>query len=64
MLIGDILKLSRKISGIGDRNYLKKYDLIIVGSDQLWNDKITGGYDPMYWGAFNNPKQNNRYKYQ
>lgn len=58
VLIGDILKLSRKISGIGDRNYLKKYDLIIVGSDQLWNDKITGGYDPMYWGAFNNPKQN------
>ncbi len=28
------------------------YDLIIAGSDQIWNRKLTGGTDPLYWGAF------------
>lgn len=27
-----------------------QYDLIIVGSDQVWNTDITHGYDPYYWG--------------
>lgn len=27
------------------------YDLILVGSDQLWNLKITGGFDDWYWGV-------------
>lgn len=26
------------------------YDAVLVGSDQLWNPKLTGGFDKMYWG--------------
>lgn len=28
------------------------YDLIIVGSDQVWNTNITRGFDNLYWGEF------------
>ncbi len=28
------------------------YDMIIVGSDQVWSPVITGGPDPVYWGAY------------
>lgn len=28
------------------------YNLIIVGSDQVWSPVITGGPDPVYWGAY------------
>lgn len=28
------------------------YDLLIVGSDQVWNPLITGGIDGMYWGEY------------
>lgn len=31
---------------------LEGYDVILIGSDQLWNKKITGGIDPVYWGDF------------
>lgn len=30
---------------------LNNLDGIIVGSDQVWNRKITKGYDPVYWGS-------------
>lgn len=26
------------------------YDIIIIGSDQVWNTKLTHGFDPYYWG--------------
>src|SRR5690554_1267519 len=29
------------------------YDIIVVGSDQVWNTKITKGFNPMFWGLFN-----------
>lgn len=29
---------------------LKKYDAIVCGSDQIWNPKITGGFNPAYFG--------------
>lgn len=29
-----------------------QFDLIIVGSDQVWNFKLTGGFDSYYWGKF------------
>jgi hypothetical protein len=32
------------------------YDVIIVGSDQVWNPQLTNGYDPFYWGSFGRPK--------
>lgn len=28
------------------------YDLILVGSDQVWNYKLTYGFDKFYWGQF------------
>lgn len=28
------------------------FDIIIIGSDQVWNKKITMGYDNYYWGNF------------
>lgn len=31
------------------------YDLILIGSDQVWNTIITKGFDPYYWGTFEKP---------
>lgn len=31
---------------------LMSYDVIIIGSDQVWNTSLTKGYDKMYWGNF------------
>lgn len=31
------------------------FDLIFVGSDQVWNFKLTYGFDPYYWGDFPRP---------
>lgn len=28
------------------------YDRILIGSDQLWNKKLTNGIDQVYWGNF------------
>lgn len=33
------------------------YDCIIIGSDQVWNTKLTNGYDNYYWGNFEKPKK-------
>jgi hypothetical protein len=33
------------------------YDLILIGSDQVWNTSITDGFDPYYWGTFEKPKR-------
>ena len=33
------------------------FDLIIVGSDQVWNYNLTGGFDSFYWGDFEKPKK-------
>lgn len=32
---------------------LNSYNLIIIGSDQVWNTNLTNGFDNMYWGNFN-----------
>lgn len=29
---------------------IKDYDLMLIGSDQVWNPNFTGGLDPIYWG--------------
>lgn len=31
------------------------FDLILIGSDQVWNPSITNGFDVYYWGQFNRP---------
>ena len=33
----------------------KLYDFIIIGSDQVWNFKLTKGFDIYYWGLFEHP---------
>lgn len=32
------------------------YDIIIIGSDQVWNYNLTGGFDNYYWGEFKHPE--------
>jgi len=29
---------------------LRSFDLVIIGSDQVWNTGYTKGFDPLYWG--------------
>lgn len=29
-----------------------KYDIYVIGSDQVWNKNLTKGGDPIYWGNF------------
>ena len=43
------LPLSRPVSGI---ETLPNYDAYVVGSDQVWSTKFTGGLDKLYWGQF------------
>ncbi len=31
---------------------LKGYDALLIGSDQVWSPSLTGGFDPVYTGAF------------
>lgn len=33
-------------------NIPSNFDLYVLGSDQIWNSKLTGGVDPIYWGQF------------
>ena len=32
------------------KDFNNEYDVIIIGSDQVWNKRITKGLDPIYWG--------------
>ena len=36
----------------GEKICINGYDIILIGSDQLWNHKLTGGFDDVYWGEF------------
>lgn len=35
-----------------DNESFPTYDAVLIGSDQVWNPKITGGFDKYYWGCF------------
>lgn len=35
--------------------FQKQYDVIIIGSDQVWNYNLTNGFDYFYWGKFEHP---------
>ena len=48
------IKLSGKQYNLGDR--IDGYDIIMIGSDQVWNTRLTHGFDDMYWGAFQVPR--------
>lgn len=57
------LKISKeKYNSINDmKNIADKYDYFILGSDQIWNEKLTNGIDPVYFGKFNNNRSNISY---
>lgn len=43
------LPLSERVYDI---KAVKQYDLYLLGSDQIWNARITGGYKPEYFGEY------------
>ena len=40
-----------------------EFDLLVMGSDQIWNRKITGGTDRIYWGDFQKPSSTRMVSY-
>lgn len=56
--IQTMLNLSAKVQG---RDIPSTYDIYIMGSDQIWNPKITKGFDPVYFGNFQFAKANKKY---
>lgn len=44
----DYLSISKRINSSDLSN--TDYDILIVGSDQIWNPSLTNGLDPVYWG--------------
>ena len=46
------LNLMKKAFDTAENASLEGFDVILIGSDQLWNKNITGGWDRMYWGDF------------
>lgn len=50
-----LFKISSTIENADEINNLK-YDIIISGSDQIWNKNITNKkFDDVFWGNFNHP---------
>ena len=50
------LTLTYQVKGVEDMAALAgDFDVLIMGSDQIWNRKITGGADRIYWGDFRRP---------
>lgn len=39
------------------------YDVYVVGSDQVWNTRITSGFDDIYWGNFTTGKKATKISY-
>lgn len=57
-------KFIRKNIKLSPKKYLQKekviingYDIILIGSDQLWNKVTTHGFDAVYWGEFQTSPQ-------
>lgn len=53
--------LSRHIStsekvDVSDIGFFDKYDCIVIGSDQIWNKRITFGFDYYFYGCFKRGK--------
>lgn len=46
--INNKLRLSKLYSI--DKDISQSYDCIVFGSDQIWNLKLTNGFDPVLWG--------------
>ena len=48
------LNLSKKVILVQDIS--QQYDYILFGSDQIWNLKLTNGFDNVFWGDFKKGK--------
>lgn len=46
------IMLSKKTYFQGNEISLHDYNVVLIGSDQLWNKSLTGGLDKIYWGQF------------
>lgn len=47
------LTLTKSVRDVSSMSELAaSFDMIIVGSDQVWNKRITAGIDRLYWGDF------------
>ena len=55
LFIKHFVSLSSSEYHQGDSIRIDNYDVILIGSDQLWNKKLTGGFDNVYWGDFHVP---------
>ena len=44
------LNVSPIIYRKGDNVNVRKYDIVLIGSDQVWNPKLTRGVDGVFWG--------------
>lgn len=49
-------KSNRKYSSLGDLSETD-YDVLIAGSDQIWNPEISQGLDPAFFLQFGNPQK-------
>ena len=52
--------ISKEIPENDNVDDISTYDVLIVGSDQVWNYELTGGFDDFYWGKIRN-HDNQRY---
>lgn len=51
------LNISSKFSSVS--KIPSDYDYIVFGSDQIWNPRLCGGFDPAFYGQF--PKGNSKF---
>lgn len=56
--ISSRLNLSEHVQG---NNIPPKYDIYVMGSDQIWNTNITHGFDDVYFGNYMFLKGNKKY---
>jgi len=52
------LYLSKRVNG---KSIPQDYDIYIMGSDQIWNPRITKGFDLVYFGGFQFAKGKRKY---
>lgn len=49
--VNEYLNLTQPIVSVAE--FVNNYDMIVFGSDQIWNPRICGGFDDVMWGKFN-----------
>ncbi|WP_060983152.1 polysaccharide pyruvyl transferase family protein [Vibrio splendidus] len=46
--------IEKELPSVNISNVKKKYDYVVLGSDQVWNSNITNGFDPLFFGYHEN----------